>query len=76
VVSGDELIIATELTGDPADMAWFEPMMARAGQAADLIGASRPASGPDPAPDPAAGSRTMAGSGWRCLIRGTAPRPA
>jgi transposase len=52
VVSDDELIIATELTGDPADMAWFEPMMARAGQAADLIEANRPASGPDPAPDP------------------------
>jgi hypothetical protein len=52
VVSDDELIIATELTDDPADMAWFEPMMAQAGQAADLIEASRPASGPDPAPDP------------------------
>ena len=52
VVSDDELIIATELTDDPTDMAWFEPMMAQAGQAADLIEASRPASGPDPAPDP------------------------
>ena len=50
VVSDDELIIATELTGDPADMGWFEPMMARAGQAADLIGAHRPAS-PAPGPD-------------------------
>jgi transposase len=50
VVSDDELIIATELTDDPADMAWFEPMMAQAGQAADLIEANRPASGPDPAP--------------------------
>src|SRR5690348_13249871 len=26
VTSEDELIIATELTDDPADMAWFEPM--------------------------------------------------
>jgi transposase len=52
VVSDDELIIATELTDDPTDMAWFEPMMAQAGQAADLIEANRPASGPDPAPDP------------------------
>jgi transposase len=52
VVSDDELVIATELTDDPTDMAWFEPMMAQAGQAADLIGANRPASGPDPAPDP------------------------
>jgi transposase len=63
VVSDDELIIATELTDDPADMAWFEPMMARAGQAADLIGANRPASGPDPAPDPGGGQQDDGGIG-------------
>ena len=30
VTSEDGLIIATELTDDPADMAWFAPMMHRA----------------------------------------------
>ena len=50
VTSEDELVIATELTDDPTDMAWFEPMMARAGQAAALIGAHRPAAGPGPDP--------------------------
>jgi transposase len=49
VTSEDELIIATELTGDPADMAWFEPMMQAAEDAAALIAAHRPAS---PALDP------------------------
>jgi transposase len=52
VVSDDELIIATELTDDPTDMAWFEPMMTRAEDAAALIEANRPAS---PAPDPGGG---------------------
>jgi transposase len=47
VTSDDGLIIATELTDDPTDMAWFEPMMTRARQAADLIAAHRPAPGPD-----------------------------
>ena len=46
VTSGDGLVIATELTDDPADMAWFEPMMRAAEDAAALIGAHRPA--PDP----------------------------
>ena len=44
VTSEDGLIIATELTDDPVDMAWFEPMMSRAQEAADLIAAHRPAS--------------------------------
>jgi transposase len=48
MTSEDELIIATELTDDPADMAWFEPMLARAEEAAALIEAHRPA--PDPGP--------------------------
>ena len=30
VTSEDGLIIATELTDDPTDMAWFEPMMRQA----------------------------------------------
>ena len=44
VTSEDGLIIATELTGDTTDMAWFAPMTEKAQQAAVLIQASRPAS--------------------------------
>src|SRR5947199_346245 len=51
VVSEDLLVIATELTDDPTDMAWFEPMMAQAEEAAALIRAHQP---PPPADDPAA----------------------
>jgi transposase len=50
MTSEDELIIATELTDDPTDMAWFEPMLRAAEDAAALIAAHRPA--PDGAPDP------------------------
>src|SRR3984957_12036299 len=46
------LIIATELTDDQTDFAWFEPMTRKAGQAAALIGEHRPAS-PDPGQQPA-----------------------
>ncbi len=54
VTSEDGLIIATELTDDPTGMAWFEPMMTRAQEAAALIEAHRPA--PDaPARDPGSG---------------------
>jgi len=49
VASEDGLIIATKLTSDPADMAWLEPMLAAAADAAALIGARQPA--------PAAGQR-------------------
>lgn len=42
VTSEDGLVIATELTGDTADMAWLAPMIAKAEQAAALIGAHRP----------------------------------
>jgi hypothetical protein len=38
----DGLIIGTELTGDPADTGWFEPMLRTAGQAAALIGTHQP----------------------------------
>jgi transposase len=51
VVSEDLLIIATELTDDPTGMAWFEPMMAQAEEAAALIRAHQP---PPPADDQAA----------------------
>ena len=51
VTSEDGLIIATELTDDPADCRWFEPMMDQARDAAALIEASRPPAGPDGVPD-------------------------
>ena len=51
MTSEDGLIIATELTGDQADFAWFEPMTSKAEQAAGLIEAHRPASpGQEPGP--------------------------
>jgi hypothetical protein len=43
VTSADGLVIATELTDDTTDMAWYEPMTGQAQQAAALIGANRPA---------------------------------
>jgi transposase len=48
--SQDGLIIATELTDDPTDMAWLEPMLAAAEDAAALIEAHRPAASPRPDP--------------------------
>jgi transposase len=46
VTSEDGLIIATELTQDPADYGWYQPMTAAAQDAAALIAAHRPG-GPD-----------------------------
>jgi transposase len=46
VTSADKLVIATQVTDDPADMAWFGPMMEQAAAAAALIEAHRPAAGP------------------------------
>jgi transposase len=82
VVSDDKLIIATELTGDPADMGWFEPMMAQAGDAAALIAAHRPAS-PAPAPGPGPGGQhgdggiglALADSGYCSEASLTCPGP-
>jgi len=51
VVSEDLLVIATELTDDPTDMAWFEPMMDQAQDAAALILARQPPAPAAPAPD-------------------------
>ena len=51
VPSGDGLVIATELTDDPTDMAWLEPMLAAAEDAAALIQAHRPAAAPGPGHD-------------------------
>jgi hypothetical protein len=42
VFSQDGLVIATELTQDPVDTPWFEPMMAAAEAAAALIAAHQP----------------------------------
>jgi transposase len=50
VTSEDGLVIATELTDDTTDMAWFAPMMEQAAAAAALIEAHRP-----PGPGPAGG---------------------
>jgi transposase len=54
VTSGDGLIIATELTADPTDTAWFGPMLAAAQHAAALITAHQPAPGPGQDPPAAA----------------------
>jgi|SRR5271165_871561 len=43
VTSADGLIIATRLTASPADVAWFEPMLRAARDAATRIAAHRPA---------------------------------
>ncbi|HEV3292760.1 MAG TPA: transposase [Streptosporangiaceae bacterium] len=58
MTSEDELIIATELTDDPVDCRWFEPMLGQAQDAAALIEAHRPAggAGPDPASQDHGGS--------------------
>ncbi len=45
VTSEDGLIIATQLTADPVDTAWFEPMLGQAENAAALITASQPGTG-------------------------------
>ncbi len=65
VTSEDGLIIATELTADAADTAWFEPMLRQAEDAARLITAHRPpAAGPPPAPQaPAPGQPPSTGAG-------------
>jgi transposase len=58
MTSQDKLIIATELTDEQADCPWFEPMLARAEDAAALIGAHRPATadpGPGATADPGPG---------------------
>jgi transposase len=42
VASSDGLIIATRLTTDTTDTAWYQPMITAAGRAADLITCHRP----------------------------------
>jgi len=41
VVTADGLILATQLTADQTDVQWFEPMLARAQNAAALVAAAR-----------------------------------
>jgi transposase len=57
VTSQDGLIIATELTDDPTDTGWFEPMLRQAEDAAAFITARRPPppAGPPPAAPPGDG---------------------
>jgi transposase len=80
VVSEDLLVIATELTDDPTDMAWFEPMMTRAQDAAALILAHQPP-GPAPAsgetpPGPASGiGLGLADAGYLSRHNLTCPGP-
>jgi transposase len=66
VTSEDGLVIATELTDDPVDMAWWEPMMERAAAAAALIAAHRPApaGGQDPGSGPAGIGLVLADAGY------------
>jgi transposase len=76
VTSEDELIIATELTDDPTDMAWFEPMMTRAQEAAALIAAHRPASpAPGPGGTPDGIGQALADAGYCSEANLTCPGP-
>jgi hypothetical protein len=76
VTSEDELIIATELTDDPTDMAWFEPMMTRAQEAAALIAAHRPAGpAPDPGGTPDGIGQALADAGYCSEANLTCPGP-
>src|SRR5207248_2013248 len=63
VTSSDGLIIATALTQDTSDIAWFAPMTAAAAAAAALIAARRPGS-PDAGPgSPGPGGQGGGGTG-------------
>jgi transposase len=72
VTSKDGLIIATELTGDTTDTAWFEPMLRAAEDAARLIAAHRPAQDAALAPGPPSAGPAAAGP----QPEGPGPRPA
>ncbi len=61
MTSTDGLVIATELTDDPVDCGWFEPMLARARDAAALIAAHRPAASPGQEPGGQDGGGIRAG---------------
>jgi len=63
VVSEDGLVIATELTDDTTDMAWYEPMVRQAEQAAALIEAHRPAR-PEGTGEPGGIGQVLADAGY------------
>jgi len=78
MTSEDGLIIATGLTGDPADCQAFEPMLAKGEQAAALIGAHRPAASPGPdSPGQAGGGigLALADAGYCSEANLTCPGP-
>ena len=80
VVSEDKLIIATEVTGDPCDMAWFAPMMEQAAAAAALIEAHRPPPAPDSGGQPGGAgpggiARALADAGYCSEENLTCPGP-
>jgi transposase len=78
VVSEDGLIIATELTGEQADCGWFEPMLARAQDAAALIAARYPAHGPgqeDSGPGSGGIALVLADAGYCSEANLTCPGP-
>jgi transposase len=77
VTSEDGLVIATGLTGDTTDMAWFAPMTARAQQAAALIGAHRPAGGREAGDAPGSGGigLVLADAGYCSEDNLTCPGP-
>ncbi len=60
VTSSDKLIIATELTSDPNDTPWYEPMTGQAAAATALITANQPPAGDS---DAGAGDAGRGGSG-------------
>jgi transposase len=66
VPSQDGLIITTELTDDPVDCPSFEPMLARAQDAAALIAAHRPAAGPGPGSQESGGIDLMLADAGYC----------
>ena len=82
VTSADGLIIATQLTADTTDMAWFGPMLTAALDAAALITARQPPQAASPADAPGQDATDRAGSPHqavprrrRVLLRGQ-PHPA
>jgi hypothetical protein len=79
VVSEDKLIIATQVTDDPAGMAWFGPMMEQAAAAAALIEAHRPPPAPDGSAEPDRGpgqiARAPADAGYCSEDNLTCPGP-
>ncbi len=72
VTSEDGLIIATEVTGTPGDVTWFEPMAAKAEAAAEYIAARQPPA--TTAPDTTSSDTTStAAPGTSCTCGTTAP---